>query len=160
VKTCTKCGQTKPPEAFHKSAKYKGGLDCHCRECKKARHVAYYAANRGAVLARNRGWALKNKARAAECNRNAAYMRTHGITSAQRDAMAESQANRCAICGCPKPKHGGRGQVLHIDHDHVTGKLRGLLCFECNTGLGKFGDSPERLELAATYLREHKQNPS
>lgn len=58
--------------------------------------------------------------------------------------MLEQQAGCCAICGSPDPQA--------IDHDHVTGDVRGILCTRCNTGLGKFMDDPELLRVAAQYL--------
>lgn len=65
---------------------------------------------------------------------------THGI-----------QGGVCAICLGP-PAEGDRGDRLHVDHDHVTGEVRGLLCSHCNTALGKFRDDPARLRRAAEYL--------
>lgn len=61
--------------------------------------------------------------------------------------MERQQGGRCAVCGQEQT------MTLYIDHDHATGAVRGLLCSGCNFGLGHFGDSPERLELAAAYIR-------
>ena len=67
------------------------------------------------------------------------------------DKMLDDQDGCCAICGTTEP--GGRG--WHVDHDHATGKNRGLLCTNCNVGIGHFKDTPALLELAASYLRLH-----
>jgi hypothetical protein len=158
MKTCTKCGQTKPREEFGKASKTKDGLDCWCKICKRAKHVLYYQANRSEVLARNARWAATNPEKAAHANRNCQFKRKHGITAAQRDAMADAQQHKCAICGCIKPKHGGHNEVLQLDHDHDTDVLRELLCFECNTGLGKFEDSVARVVAVLRYLLKHKKN--
>lgn len=65
------------------------------------------------------------------------------------DAVLRDQGGVCAICRKP-PKVGGRR--LHIDHDHKTGKVRGLLCARCNRGLAWFCDDPHRLTVASWYL--------
>lgn len=65
-------------------------------------------------------------------------------------AMYEEQGKRCAICKV-KPEHPAG---LLIDHNHATGKVRGLLCSGCNTGLGHLKDSPDVLEAAMQYLEE------
>jgi hypothetical protein len=59
--------------------------------------------------------------------------------------LSEQQNGLCAICGLPEE---------HVDHDHVTGQVRGLLCAGCNKGLGFFRDSPQLLRQAAEYLEE------
>lgn len=76
--------------------------------------------------------------------------RYYGVSREDTDALLAAQGNACAICRSAEPK--GRGQ-WHLDHDHVTGKIRGFLCRPCNNGLGFFADSPLRLEAAAGYLR-------
>lgn len=77
-----------------------------------------------------------------------------GLTLDQYHAMAEAQDFQCACCGqVPTPTQGGAHDGFHIDHHHVTGKVRGLLCGGCNVGMGMLQDSPEVCELAASYLR-------
>lgn len=71
-----------------------------------------------------------------------------GITQAELDFLMDKQKGRCAICY----KAPDENRNLAIDHDHATGKVRGLLCFACNTGVGKFNDNPALLRTAADYL--------
>jgi hypothetical protein len=74
-------------------------------------------------------------------------------------ALLEQQDHRCAICGEREEDLRGLGHMKHtglvIDHDHTTGKVRGLLCLNCNTGLGQFKDKPTRLQSALSYLYKH-----
>lgn len=76
------------------------------------------------------------------------------LTLADYHRMRDEQEGKCAICGTTDPglRHSAR---LLIDHDHQTGKVRGLLCNGCNTGLGAFKDAPEALLRAAAYLIRH-----
>ena len=60
------------------------------------------------------------------------YQRMYGITIEDYDRMYEEQGGRCAICRTDQP--GGAGERFSVDHDHETGKVRGLLCNNCNTG--------------------------
>jgi hypothetical protein len=88
--------------------------------------------------------------------------RTYGITVEQYDAMHEAQRGLCAICGRPERSLGGvKGKTpspLAIDHDHCTGKIRGLLCSFCNRALGCFGDDPALVRAAADYLDHHARS--
>lgn len=82
----------------------------------------------------------------------AQVLRKYGLTIADYDAMLSAQHGRCAICA--RTNSGdSRGHRYHVDHCHATGRVRGLLCSNCNLGIGKFGDSADRLERAAMYLR-------
>lgn len=76
----------------------------------------------------------------------------YGIGRAQFDAMLKSQGGVCAICHCHQ-----RYQSLAVDHDHKTKQVRGLLCVQCNRGLGRFFDSPLRLRNAAAYIEHSRQ---
>ena len=64
--------------------------------------------------------------------------------------MVNTQNGRCAICDIFK------GNTLAVDHDHVTGRVRQLLCTSCNTGLGQFGDDPKTLLKAWHYLKRNE----
>lgn len=76
-----------------------------------------------------------------------------GITLAEYSKMIADQDNKCAICGQPEThKRNGRIKALAVDHCHTTGKIRGLLCSDCNTGIGKMKDDPQVLRKAAEYL--------
>jgi hypothetical protein len=75
----------------------------------------------------------------------------HGLTLADYESMWTIQNGGCAICS--EPLKVGPGESA-VDHDHSTGEVRGLLCRECNTGLGKFKDSNTLLQLAQNYLSE------
>lgn len=87
-------------------------------------------------------------------NRTQSLRARYGMTVEQHAAMVNAQGNLCAICGEPPKPDGVRAASrLHIDHDHGSGRVRGLLCNHCNRGLGAFRDRPELLELAVLYLR-------
>lgn len=77
-----------------------------------------------------------------------ALHKKYGLTESDYQEMVRAQASACKICGAV-PQRG-----LFIDHDHKTGKVRGLLCSTCNLGLGSFKDDPKVLRSAITYLME------
>ena len=76
------------------------------------------------------------------------YVRKYGLTLADLAAMRESQRGCCAACGDSL----GLGNETHVDHDHHTGAVRGLLCRPCNIGIGYLKDSPLRARKIAAYL--------
>jgi hypothetical protein len=69
------------------------------------------------------------------------------MTAAEADYMLEQQDGLCAICRA--------APAVHVDHDHETGAVRALLCFNCNGGLGQFKDNPHLLHAAAYYVEFH-----
>ena len=79
--------------------------------------------------------------------------RAHGITGKIFNEMLKAQSGVCAICERPETvTRKGKLWPLSIDHDHKTGKIRGLLCCNCNQALGKFKDNPDNLKRALEYL--------
>ena len=77
----------------------------------------------------------------------------YGITLDEYDELLKKQKGVCAICGKPETKIVWNTVCrLTVDHDHKSGVVRGLLCFRCNTGIGKLYDDPEILRKAANYL--------
>lgn len=75
--------------------------------------------------------------------------RAYGLTPSHITAMLAAQRGLCGCCDQPLAK------TPHTDHDHVSGRVRALLCANCNLGLGYFKDSPARLRLAADYIERH-----
>lgn len=90
-------------------------------------------------------------------SRRRALWKNYRLTPEQYDALVEGQGGQCAICGTSDPGSGGADAAWHIDHDHITGTVRGLLCSVCNTGLGHFKDDPELLRRAADYVEKWAQ---
>ena len=135
TKTCSRCQQVLPPEAFRIARTRKDGLDYYCRACRTAYSI---------------GWRRRNPDKSAAHKRLYLY----GITSEQAEAMLASQAGLCAICRQPLTLSRSDKSLptAHVDHDHRTGTVRGLLCYACNHGLGHFKDSVSLLRSAALYL--------
>ena len=95
-----------------------------------------------------RGQHDRNRQRHPEKHKASVRKYKYGLTLEEQNQLLQAQQGVCAICG------GNRSsRELGIDHDHVTGTVRGWLCGKCNTGLGFFADNPKWLEIAAHYLR-------
>lgn len=135
TKTCKYCLENKPLEQFHKHARTKDGRQGHCKEC-------HYD--------KTKKWRTENKERHEHLQRSRTLAK-YGITTDDYDFMLEEQNGCCAICGLHHTQHG---KALIVDHNHKTGKVRGLLCRNCNVGIGALGDSFTNLINAASYLRE------
>lgn len=95
----------------------------------------------------------KKKAQGAKWRaKSPGYMRQYlyGLTDEEYAALLEAQGHRCAICR--RREWNGRHGQPHVDHDHKTKRVRGLLCDSCNNGLGRFKDDPDLLRAAISYL--------
>jgi hypothetical protein len=100
----------------------------------------------------------QSRKRCKTSKREYALKENYGIGSHEYEEMLRRQEGKCGICGAIAAD--ARGCRLHVDHCHNTGAVRGLLCSNCNHGIGKFSDCPERLEQAAMYLRAHERRQS
>ncbi|HEX7165502.1 MAG TPA: endonuclease VII domain-containing protein [Acidimicrobiales bacterium] len=164
MKTCVKCGETKPLDAFYRMAGMRDGYRNDCKACNLAAKAQRHRENPGPARERVRAWQLANpdkvRAKQAEyratgrkrvADRRSYLKRKYGITLEQYDELLAAQGGVCGICGAAP-----RDDIsLHVDHDHGTGERRGLLCFRCNNALGDFADDSERLYAAVEYLADH-----
>lgn len=96
---------------------------------------------------------LRNLAANRAAQNKSRLKRTYGLTLEDYDRMLAEQNGGCAICATATP--GGPGR-FHVDHCHNTGRVRGLLCCNCNRGIGALKDDPARLRLAIGYLEAHQ----
>lgn len=113
------------------------------REARRKR----YERDRALEVKRSREWRLRNQQRKREYDRKYRLLRDFGITPDEYDTLLLGQGGVCAIC------EGDDGRkLLAVDHCHDTGKIRGLLCRQCNTGLGSLGDNVAGLQRALAYL--------
>lgn len=165
MKACGRCRAVLPEGSFHRRGD--GGTRSECRACNTAKMRAYRAANRDKCRAYQRARYANNpepaKALANEysaSNRSKinarARLRNTGWTADQFEMAWTKQGGRCAICRSPLRRGRGKGAAA-ADHDHATGVQRGLLCTECNCGLGCFQDDPKRIIEAARYVRRMAQ---
>lgn len=100
------------------------------------------------VLKRGGKWKRKYPTKA----RDAYFKRVYGSSLAEFEIMFKKQKGRCCICNISKTKIFKGKSFLMVDHNHKTGKIRGLLCHMCNLGLGYFGDNKKNLRKALRYL--------
>jgi hypothetical protein len=161
MKRCTKCGLMKRLEEFYRAAANRDGHRNDCIPCNAAAHRERHARNPEPARERAKKWnrehpesvaermeAYRRSGKKATVDRASHLKRTFGIAQGDYDAMLAAQGGGCAICGRPPSAKIS----LHIDHDHDDGRIRGLLCFVCNNGLGQFQENPERLRKAAAYV--------
>lgn len=107
-----------------------------CMPCTRKKNMEWYYSDRG------RQW-YKNAQR---------RQNRHGLTMAEADKLIEEQEGKCAACGgLPSNVDAPRSRLV-IDHDHITGEVRGALCNTCNLVLGMVSDDPERLHSLINYL--------
>jgi hypothetical protein len=131
---CKKCKTDKKDSLFF--GERSGRKYSTCYDCRKKKREEYVQENRDIVL---------------RCTRNNNIKRRHGISLDDYLRLLSAQGNVCAICG----KTLTFGRAVHLDHCHLTGKKRGVLCFNCNTGIGHFNDSAELIYKAYQYLTHH-----
>lgn len=148
-KTCTKCGEEKPLSEFRINKQGRLGRHSRCRACEAQYQREKYKRNPERHAAYIKAWQERHPERAAAIKRRCELRRNYGLTPEDYDSLLHQQQGGCAICG-----QAPNGRALNVDHDHVTGRVRGLLCDDCNQAIGKLKDDPQLLLRAAKYLRE------
>jgi hypothetical protein len=164
-KRCIHCKENKPISDFNSSTSCKDRLTSACKIClrvqrkqREYKHViatektctvcdslqpaSCFVPNKSCKDGLN-GWCKS-------CTKDKDLQRKYSISLAQYNRLLSEQSYKCAICGTKDPL-GPSGEFV-VDHCHYTGKIRGLLCNHCNTGLGKLGDTVESLNKAIRYL--------
>jgi hypothetical protein len=141
MKECTSCGVPKPASDFYDDGRPGSTRKRpRCKACHNRAASAWRSRNRDKSNSYTRRSNLRRKLRAFD------------LDPEDYSRMVAEANGRCSICGGAQV--GNKG-VLSLDHDHATGRVRGLLCDPCNLVLGVFGDDPERFEAAARYLLTH-----
>lgn len=146
-KPCPRCEKVRPLTCFRRrGAGGQGGYAGWCKDCERVYHVARKTDAEKRIARRASSRKYASSARKRELHLRKLY----DLTSADVEAMLDRQGGRCAICQGSEP--GGNAKHWHVDHDHATGRVRGLLCMKCNVGLGYFQDDPTLLINACAYL--------
>jgi hypothetical protein len=184
-KYCPDCGRHLPSASFTRDKRRQDGLAFYCRDHARQRLRESKARRKGPpksrhvldrVVPKGSKWCpdcdtvkprddFPGKGRYTYCkpchnargraalekvggSRTYHLKRRYGITAEAADEMLSAQDGVCAICRT--------APAVHVDHDHVTGAVRALLCFNCNGGLGQFKDNPQALHAAAYYVAFHR----
>lgn len=130
MRKCSDCKESKTLSEFYKNRADSSGIERRCKACTKKRGKNWNKTNPAQRKKYARAWTLKK----------------YGLTPQSYEHLVKRQNGCCAIC--EKLNLDGN---LHVDHDHKSGKVRGLLCGDCNRGLGMFKDCPQLLYKAADY---------
>lgn len=136
---CAKCHEMKPRVGFYRMSKYSSKYTSYCRLCMKGMGAQQYQETRERELARGIVYRLRTK---------------YGMTPADFDTMLQRQQNQCAICQREFLRTSSQN-MPKVDHDHATGKVREILCDNCNKALGYAQDDLSLLRKMIAYLEKH-----
>lgn len=150
MKRCTICKETKPTAEFAKNKNFHDGLSRGCRACYNVRSSAYGKANRKRLSADQLRRFHENPERYADYD----LKKRFGLEPGTYDKMLAAQNGVCAIC-LGKRFSGNGKRRFAVDHDAETGRIRGLLCGNCNTGIGQLHHDRTILLAAIKYLDDH-----
>lgn len=153
MKICTNCKKSYDSNNFYKQKSLKDGLTTQCKLCFSIRSKEY--RNRKPEILQN--WRIKNKEKFREYNTFYKLQNKFNLSKEDYHKMLEKQNYVCKICKNIQIKSKA---VLCVDHDHKTGKIRGLLCDLCNKGLGFFKDDCNLLKNAVEYIINNQTNGS
>lgn len=160
---CNRCDLDKPLEEFPVDKNAKCGYRPRCKSCCRLDQKESYLRDPTNVRARAKKQHEENgpapynserrKQRYLMGERSYRLMKEFGITEEEYDELFAAQGNCCAIC--KRPDNTSKDRKMPVDHIHDTGQRRGIICGNCNVGIGMLGDDPDRLMAAATYLLQY-----
>ena len=159
TKVCSKCKRRLPTDMFYKDKTRKDGLRNKCKDCDREIKRKYtqtpHAKKLRKINQKKYRQTLRGKTVDKAVNRKHRLKREYNMTVKEYSTMLQQQNGVCAICG-KSETHTNQGGVmpLSIDHNHKTGKVRGLLCARCNITLGFVKDNKNLLLKLAIYLEE------
>jgi hypothetical protein len=147
MKKCCRCKEAKPFSEFHKNKAQRDGLQAQCKPCLKLYNDDYHRRHPG--LRKNIGAKFREKNPGYyKRYSNKIRLNRYGLTEEEWFYRLFMQDNRCSICN----KIFEEESEIRIDHSHQEDFVRGLLCNNCNVGLGFFYDNPDILRSAASYV--------
>jgi len=150
-KICARCDKRRSVSQFYKNRKRPDGLDEYCKDCRRAYFKAYRSDNDSFRETKRRGdraYYQRHRKKLLRKVKSKRLQYMYGLSDVDHAKLLKAQSNACAICK--------RDIKLAVDHDHVTGKVRGLLCLQCNSGLGMFRDNQKYLTAAIRYLKANE----
>lgn len=157
VKVCTRCKEIKSLAQFLKNKRAADGLAYECKSCKKQKDAEwyknYYKNNPGGFSK----WQQENPEKAKKAKRDRHLQSLYGLSRVEYEQLATKQNNLCAICKKPESiinKKTGLTKNLSVDHCHSTGKIRGLLCGNCNTAIGLLKENIVTCKAVISYLKK------
>lgn len=149
TKICSKCKIEKHTSEFGKDKTHLDGLKSSCRICYSKKRRETYYKNREKIIVKQKIYRQNHK----EVAKNNSLRFNYGITLEDYNKMFQEQGGCCLICG----KHQSEfKKSLSVDHCHETGKIRGLLCKDCNFGIAYLKHNIKLLNSAILYLRNNE----
>lgn len=181
MKKCSKCLNIKPEDQYHKDRSKKDGLGSCCKNCVKERQDLLKVSQKIIILSKKCSKCFKVKdskefgkdkytkdGKSCRCKlcekeylktlnpdklKNTILKREYGISLDFYNYLQQKQNYCCILCTYIGFSKISNKKTLSVDHDHITGKVRGLLCTQHNTALGKLGDNEEKIKIVLLYLQ-------
>jgi len=167
TKKCTKCGEIKELDNFHRDVQKVDNLRSWCKQCVNKndaqyrknhnekiliRHRQYYQKNKDVICLKNNEYRRNNIDKVGLRDTNRHLLKKYGITIQQKLEMVNIQGGKCGICGTDLES----GRNTHVDHNHITGSIRGVLCNKCNLHLGWL-EKPGFMKVVMDYINKYQE---
>ena len=149
MKTCALCNLEKPLKDFYADAGSKGKTRSDCKSCKNKSTYKWREANREQYNRSIREYQEAHPRQRDACD----LKRKYGKSIEWYDTTIKNQGHKCAICNKTNPSYKRR---FAVDHDHITGTVRGILCYNCNRLLHAF-DNVDLYNKILLYLNKYKK---